>query len=1067
MTIEEWLGKNNQIGIDIWNKKYRRNNEDFEQWLDRVSGGDEDIRRLIKEKKFLFGGRILSNRGVDAKDEKTSMSNCYVIESPTDDIESIYETCKRLARTYSYGGGCGISISNLAPAGAKVRNQAKETSGAVSFMDTFSQVTEQICQNGRRGALMISLKCDHPDIKKFITVKSDLNKVNFANISVMVSDDFMRAVESDDDWDLRFERPETGEVISETIRAKELFNLLCKQNWDYAEPGILFWDTISNYNLLNNNPNFHYESTNPCVSGETKILTDTGYVNISDVCDEAVNVWNGYEFSEVKPQITGENEPMYKVKFSDGSELRCTHYHKFILSDGSRVKASDLNNGDKLIKCDFPIITHKSNVDLDADRAYTSGFFMGDGSVETGHNGRKSIKLYGEKRKLKDYLRYESCVYCPSFDGEFLTLKKDSYFDKQFVPDANYSVKTRLDWLSGYIDSDGTIQSEEGCISISSINREVLMNVKYLLNTLGCNASVCLMHPESYRPMPKNDGTGNVSNYHCQESYRLLISAYNVKKLKDIGLNTHRVCSNVDPNRDASRFIKINDVYPDGICDKVYCFNEPKNHSGIFNGVITAQCGEEPLPAYGSCNLGSINLSEFVEDGRFQYSKFYDAVCIAIKGLNQVLIEGMPKHPLPEQRECVKNWLQTGLGIMGLADCLIKLGIKYGSKEAVELCERIGNFMVKGAINTSCELAGKYGAYPMCNMNEVLESSFFKAHKEDCFTESEIEKLRTYGLRNSQLLTCAPTGTLSSMLGISGGIEPIFANSYTRMTKSLHGEDHEYKVYTPIVAEYMKEHRIEDESDLPDYFVTSGTIPVKDRISMQAVWQKHIDASISSTVNLPHEATVEDVADIYMTAWKSGLKGITVFREGCARTAILTSSSEQEREKKSHMSDTANLDVIGLEKHLNTGCGSLHICAYFDTRTGKLQNTYLSKGSSGGCNNFMIGLSRMISLSARNNVDIHDIVDQLKSCGTCPSYAVRRATKHDVSPGSCCPVAIGNALIEMWEEFNNKSFEQQERVESPHKETVSGLDTCPECGGKLKHEMGCVTCTECGYSKCN
>lgn len=264
MTVEEWLGKDNQLGIDIWNKKYQRNNEDFEQWLDRVSGNDEEVKKLIREKKFLFGGRILSNRGIDAKDEKTSMSNCYVIESPTDDIESIYETCKRLARTYSYGGGCGINISNLAPAGAKVRNQAKETSGAVSFMDTFSQVTEQICQNGRRGALMISLRCDHPDIKKFITVKSDLSKVNFANISVMVSDAFMEAVQEDDDWELRFERPETGEVITETVKAKELFDLLCSQNWDFGEPGILFWDTVCDYNLLNNNPDFHYESTNPC-----------------------------------------------------------------------------------------------------------------------------------------------------------------------------------------------------------------------------------------------------------------------------------------------------------------------------------------------------------------------------------------------------------------------------------------------------------------------------------------------------------------------------------------------------------------------------------------------------------------------------------------------------------------------------------------------------------------------------------------------------------------------------------------------------------------------------------
>ena len=263
MTVEEWLGKDNQLGIDIWNKKYRRNNEDFEQWLDRVSGGDAEVRNLIQEKKFLFGGRILSNRGVSDENEHTTYSNCYVTTTG-DSIEEIYETCKKLARTYSYGGGVGVDITCLAPEGAKVHNQAKRTSGAVSFMDTFSQVTEQIGQNGRRGALMISMSCTHPDIKKFITVKSDLNRVNFANISVRVTDDFMKAVENDADWELHFERPETGEVISETVKAKELFNLLCYQNWDYAEPGILFWDRISDYNLLNNNPEFEYAGTNPC-----------------------------------------------------------------------------------------------------------------------------------------------------------------------------------------------------------------------------------------------------------------------------------------------------------------------------------------------------------------------------------------------------------------------------------------------------------------------------------------------------------------------------------------------------------------------------------------------------------------------------------------------------------------------------------------------------------------------------------------------------------------------------------------------------------------------------------
>lgn len=150
MNVKEWLGKDNQLGIDIWNKKYKYENETFDEWLNRVSGGNEEVKSLIIDKKFLFGGRILSNRGLNKKGIKTSLSNCYVISPPEDSIESIFECASKLARTYSYGGGCGVDISKLAPRGSKVNNAAKETSGSVSFMDLYSLVTGLIGQNGRR-----------------------------------------------------------------------------------------------------------------------------------------------------------------------------------------------------------------------------------------------------------------------------------------------------------------------------------------------------------------------------------------------------------------------------------------------------------------------------------------------------------------------------------------------------------------------------------------------------------------------------------------------------------------------------------------------------------------------------------------------------------------------------------------------------------------------------------------------------------------------------------------------------------------------------------------------------
>lgn len=264
MDIINWLGKDNTLGIDIWKNKYQHDNESFEDWINRISGGNKDIAQLIKDKKFLFGGRILANRGLENVGRKISLSNCYVIAPPDDNIESIFDCAKKLARTYSYGGGCGVDISKLSPRGAKVNNAAKETTGSVSFMDLYSMVTGLIGQSGRRGALMLSISCEHPDLEEFIEIKSDLDRVTKANISIRITDKFMAAVKNKQPFELSFTRIETGETITKTVDAYSIFHKMCEMNWDYAEPGMLFWDRINNWNLLSCDDEFEYAGTNPC-----------------------------------------------------------------------------------------------------------------------------------------------------------------------------------------------------------------------------------------------------------------------------------------------------------------------------------------------------------------------------------------------------------------------------------------------------------------------------------------------------------------------------------------------------------------------------------------------------------------------------------------------------------------------------------------------------------------------------------------------------------------------------------------------------------------------------------
>ena len=762
--LKQWLGEDNQIGMDIWEKKYRYNNESFDEWVDRVSGGDEDVKELILSKKFLFAGRILSNRGTQTNGRKVTYSNCYVIPPPEDSLESIFDCAKSLARTFSYGGGCGIDISKLSPKGAHINNAAKETSGAISFMDLYSLTTELIGQNGRRGALMISISCDHPDIEDFITIKSDLDKITKANLSIRVTNEFMKAVENDSTYTLSFTREETGEEIKKTIKARELFDKFCYMNWDYGEPAFLFWDRVKSYNLLSEDDAFEYAGVNPCA--------------------------------------------------------------------------------------------------------------------------------------------------------------------------------------------------------------------------------------------------------------------------------------------------------------------------------------EEPLPSGGSCLLGSLNLAAFVEtingQPQFNMNEFRKAVVIAVYGLNDVLDEGLPLHPLEVQRDSVRDWRQIGLGIMGLADMLIKLGVTYGSEESLAICDNIGWNLANEALSTSMTIAKYKGEYPMFS-DKVWESDFYKNH----IGISE-------PLRNSQLLTIAPTGTLSTMLGISGGVEPIFANYYTRRTESLHGEEKEYKIFTPIAWEYLQEHGYgEDETKLPSYFITSAEIPYRNRIDMQATWQKHIDASISSTVNLPNSATIDDVKDLYMYAWKQGLKGITVFRDGCKRLGILTTDNTSKDTTTNdddifatlRRGDIINVDddLVGYKRKITSGCGDFSEQIFFDDFTGEPLENFIAMGDGGGCARNLEAISRLISLALRSGIPVSEVIKQLKKVHSCPAYRARKIQKGDTSVGTSCPSAIGYAIEELCNKINDRLFDGTDiddsltfddsdhnmMIESWYEDSNSEIEdlttkpTCPECGEPLVFEGGCNICKACGWSKCD
>lgn len=491
-------------------------------------------------------------------------------------------------------------------------------------------------------------------------------------------------------------------------------------------------------------------------------------------------------------------------------------------------------------------------------------------------------------------------------------------------------------------------------------------------------------------------------------------------------------------------------------------------------------CGEQPLPKHGACCLSSLNLSEFVVNpytptAHLNTEDFLHAIDVGIKTLDKLIDENYNRHPLQQQRDMSYNYRNIGLGIFGYATALMKLGLKYGSNKAIEFTDDVFSLLFKRAVFASNNLAKELGTYPKYK-ECVFDSDIIKQH----FTPDEIDGLKEHGLRNCSLISIAPNGSLATLLGESGGCEPEFALKYTRRTVGMtDGEDTYYDVYCKAAKEYMDANHTDI---LPDYFVGSADIPWQNRVLTQAIMQNHVDTAISSTVNMPNSATKEDVAHMYLLAWSTGCKGITMFRDGCKRLGILTtdkseSDTDENGTKPYELPRGAIIecssDLVGKKRKLTTGCGSLHVLAFFDPYDGSLQEAYFNKGSTGGCANFMTGLSRTVSLLCRAGVDIMTIKDQLDSTGACPSYAARTATRHDTSPGSCCPMAIGNALVDMYKEMQQDIGDNEEEnsadaiISKPTQvQKIESNDKCPECGSVLEHVGGCDLCKNCGFTHC-
>ena len=782
-----------------------------------------------------------------------------------DNMGDILHTQAEVGIMSKFGGGTSGYFGNLRYRGAEITNNGK-SSGAVHFMKLFESIIDVISQGStRRGRFAPYLPIDHPDIEEFLAIRTEGNPIQELTHGVTVTDEWLQSM-IDGDKDKR------------AIWAKVI-----QMRVETGLPYIFFTDTVNNGAAdVYRDKGLRINHSNLCVAPETKILTDQGYEEIGSLEGEKVNVWNGEEWSNVEVVKTGENQKLLRVVSDSGYELESTPYHKFyVLEDtasGRRtnpprykeVRAKDLNPGDKLIKFNLPIIEgHKT-----LNHAYDNGFFTADGT-NSGHS--KIIYLYNDKQDLIDnFSSVNSWVRCKTtgrLQGTAFGL-----MSKYFVPTGDYTIESKLKWLAGYLDGDGTVTNNNGSQSIqaASINKEFLKDVQLMLQTLGVESKVTLAREAGTSLLPKNDGTGDYAEYETKEVHRILINGNSLYALYKLGFETYRLEWDVrKPNRECSHFIQVSDVIELDERKDTYCFTEPKRHMGMFNGLLTGQCSEITLPSNAEwsfvCNLSSMNLLTYDE------WKDTDAIETMIFFLDAVMsefiskLEAMRDSELAEDRQAfefmkrayrfAKDNRALGLGALGWHSLLQSKMIPFESVEASELNAAIFFDMRNKAYKASEKLADKYG---------------------------EPSVLKGYGRRNSTLLAIAPTTSSAFILGqVSQSIEPIWSNVYVKdVAKAKVTIRNPY--LQDVLAKYGKDDRatwnsIRDNDGSVQHldflteherevFKTFSEIDQYVVIDQAAIRQRFIDQSQSLNIMVNPDMSAKEMNELYLFAWRNGVK---------------------------------------------------------------------------------------------------------------------------------------------------------------------------------------------------